>query len=135
MPFYQCRFCDYNTKYKNQYYIHIYTHNKPDNGCKLSEYELKLCKTYYSKLREYEKKYYQNNKERRERKIQQMKEYRQNNKDKQKKYYQNNKDILALKKKEYRQRKKLEKQLQDKDIDDDDIIIEDNDDIIIEYND
>ena len=81
MPLYQCRFCDYHTIYKNTYYYHLYTHNTPDNVCKLSEDELKLCDFYHSK------------------KIQYFLNYRQNNK-----------DIISQRDKEYRLRKKLEKE-------------------------
>ncbi len=142
MPLNQCRFCDYYTKYNRDYYNHLHSHNTPDNVCKLSKEELQLCEYYHSKyikhqsayrqnnkdkMVQYYKEYYQNNKEQC---IQKDKEYRQNNKDKiaqrKKEYRQNNKDKILQQKKEYRLKKKLEKQLQGKDIDDDEIIIEEN---------
>ena len=142
MPLYQCNFCDLHTIYKTEYYSHLYTHNTPDNVCKLSEEELQLCEYYYSKYIEYQSEYRQNNKEmeiqrhkeyyqnNRDKLVKKRKEYYQNNKDKlvkkSKEYYQNNKDKIAQQKKEYYLKKKLKKQLQGKDIDDDEIIIEEN---------
>ena len=100
MPLRQCSFCDYNTIYKHRYYNHVYTHNTPDNVCKLSEDELKLCEFYHSKHTQLSANYRQNNKD----KIsQKKKEYYQNNKDKITEYYQNNRDKILQKKKEYRQ--------------------------------
>ncbi len=143
MPLNQCNFCEHHTTNKKDYYYHLHTHNTPDNVCKLSEEELQLCEYYHTKIIKYQSNYRQNNKKT---EIQRHKDYYQNNKDKitqkhkeysqynkdklsqkRKEYYHNNKDILSQKKKEYYLKKKLEKQLQGKDIDDDDeIIIEDN---------
>ncbi len=134
MPLYQCRFCDNYTKDKTYYYYnHLHSHNTPDNVCKLSEEELKLCEYYHSKVTQAKLKYCQNNKDKikdylennkdilaqkrkeyyqnnKELKKQQVKEYYQNNKDKitqkNKEYRQNNKDILAQKRKEYYQNNK-----------------------------
>jgi hypothetical protein len=105
MPLYTCRFCDHTTKLKPNHYNHLNKHIN-EHADSIEPEELELCKFYRNKragymkeyLKEYLKEYYQNNKEFI---LQQKKEYYQNNKNKWK---------------EYRLRKKLEKQ-QAEDID------------------
>ena len=107
---YTCRFCDYNSKQKTKYYLHLYKHINETNAS-FDKEELELCKFYHNIISQYQKKFRQNNKEHI---YQRDKEYYQNNKDIKKQYIkeyrQNNKDRIRQRNKEYRLRKKLEKE-------------------------
>ena len=130
MPLRQCRFCDYNTIEKYYYYAHLYMHISEDTIKLFTDEEIQLCNFYYNKRNQKQAKYRNNNKE----KIAaNSKNYY--NKETYHNYYYTNREKKLAYNKAYRQRMKLGKQQHDKDIDDDEIIIEDNDDIIIEDND
>jgi hypothetical protein len=125
MPLYVCRFCDYNNKDKQAYYLHLYKHIN-ENNASFDKEEIELCTFYHNKIFQYQKNFRQNNKDRicqikkeyrennKEQISQRKKEYRENNKEKisqqLKEYRENNKEKISQLKKEYHLRKKLEKQ-------------------------
>ena len=45
-----CRFCNYDTNYKNRYYSHLHTHINDDNIAAFSEEELYKSELYYKKM-------------------------------------------------------------------------------------
>jgi hypothetical protein len=102
MPLYVCRFCDYNIKDKQAYYLHLYKHIN-ENNASFDKEEIELCTVYHNKMCQYKKEYRLNNKDQI---CQKDKEYYQNNRDKElhrkKEYYENNRDKLLQRFKEYR---------------------------------
>jgi hypothetical protein len=135
MPLYICSFCNYNTIDKYYYYSHLYKHISEDTIKSFTDEDIQLCNFYYNKRNQKQAKYRNNNKEKiaeksknnynketyrnyyyknREKKLAYNKEYRQNNKEQiskyDKTYSQNNKDKILQRMKEYRLKKKLEKE-------------------------
>lgn len=111
--------------YKQDYDKHYYKKNKD----KKNQYHEQYYEENKEKLKEYGKKHYETNKNKRR---EQMKRYYEQNKDQMKQYYQKNRDEILKQKREYReknrekyneyhrecqreyrQRKKLEKQLKE----------------------